>query len=107
MDDWLCSVCVQNAAALVNAIPLTSLQQQHADTMHKYVLTYLLHVAQPPAEERTRWDALDCDQQRSNRSQQQWVCSDVGSRWLHSMFVGIAKNPRGAYVCLICQAQYN
>lgn len=42
-------VCMQNAmalvnAALVNTIPLTSLQQQHTDTMHKYVLMYLLRV---------------------------------------------------------------
>jgi len=43
-------VFVQNAAALVNAISLASLQQQHADAMRKYVLLYLLHVGQPPAE---------------------------------------------------------
>jgi len=104
-------VCVQNAAALVNAVPLASLQQQHADAMRKYVLLYLLRVGQPPAEERTRCDALDCAQQsqqpRRNCSQQRWICCDVCGRWLHFVCVGIAKKPRGAYVCLICQAQYD
>jgi len=100
-------VCVQNAAALVNGIPLASLQQQHADAMRRYVLTYLLRVAQPPAEERIRCDGLDCAQQRRSRSQQQWVCCDVCGRWLHFVCVGIARKPRGAYVCLICQAQYD
>ena len=94
-------VFVQNAAALVNAISLASLQQQHADAMRKYmyVLLYLLRVGQPPAEERTRRDALDCAQQsrqpRSNRSQQRWICCDVCGRWLHFVCVGIAKKPRG------------
>ena len=99
-------VFIQNAVAIMENIPLTSISVKHILPMRKYAIRFLMDNGVPPTNEMSKCDFITC-QCEGKKRRYRWIYCDCCGRWLHYACINMKRAPRGPYVCIICNSEFS